>query len=79
MAVAWVTFNEFDGAMDDGFEIGQIGRRDFFRIRVLPLVLITHAAAGKDGHLQFGAAKAKVFHRAQDRGRSRAWQDARKI
>ena len=56
---------QFERAVDGGLEVRLVLRRDFFRLHILPFELVAHAAAGKDGHRQFGAAKASVFHQPQ--------------
>jgi hypothetical protein len=38
--------------------------RNFVRRHILPFILVAHATAGNDGHLQFSAAKSPIFHRA---------------
>lgn len=53
---------ECEGAVDSGFEVGLAVLGDFAGRHVLPLVLVAHAAAGEDGHLQLGLAEATVFH-----------------
>ena len=53
---------EFEGAMDGGLKVGLVVGRNFGRRHILPLELIAHAAAGKDGHLEFSAAETTVFH-----------------
>jgi hypothetical protein len=51
------------GAVDGRLQVRLVLGRDFFRLNILLFELVAHPAAGKDGHLQFGAAKASVFHR----------------
>src|SRR2546428_9610694 len=56
---------ELDRAADGGFEVFLVFLRNLPWIDVLPSELVTHSAAGKDGHLQFGAAEASIFHRRE--------------
>ena len=56
---------ESDRAVDGGLEVFLVLDRDLLGGNVLPLVLIPHAAAGEDGHLDFGLSETAVFHRAE--------------
>ena len=49
-------------AVDAGLEIFLVRARDVRRRHILPFVLVTHPAAGDDGQLEIGPAKAAIFH-----------------
>jgi hypothetical protein len=53
---------EFECAVDRGCEIGLALRGNVFRVGILPRVLVAHATARDDRHLQIRAAKSPVFH-----------------
>src|SRR5206468_2667011 len=48
---------QFERPMDGSFEVGLVLTRDFREVNILPLELVTHAAAGKHGHHQSSTAK----------------------
>ena len=49
-------------ATNGGLQVGLALLGHLVGIDVLPLVLVTHAATGKDGHPEFGLAKSPIFH-----------------
>ena len=49
--------------MDCRLEVLLVIRGDLFRSNILPFELITHAATGEDGHVQFSAAEATILHK----------------
>ena len=53
---------ELEGAVDGGFEVSLAVLGHLAGWHVLPLVLVAHAAAGEDGHLQLSLSEAAVFH-----------------
>ena len=53
---------QFNRVANNRFKIFLVLAGNFVRINVLPLELVPHPAAGNDGHLEFRAAKASVFH-----------------
>ncbi|MFM2432643.1 MAG: hypothetical protein RLZZ511_3857 [Cyanobacteriota bacterium] len=53
---------EFKGTVDGGFEVTLVFGGNVGEGHVLPFVLITHAATGEDGHLQFCATKPTIAH-----------------
>src|SRR5437762_8213772 len=60
-----MVYAEFKRAADDRFEVLLVVARNRGRVNVLPFILITHPAAGYDGHPDFRAAKATIFHARQ--------------
>src|SRR5205814_42400 len=54
---------EFQGAEDGGLEVALAGFLDGLRIDVAPGLLVAHAAAGEDGHLEIGASEPAILHR----------------
>src|SRR5712671_4461903 len=56
---------QLERAMDRGFEIILVCRRDFLRRHVLPFELEAHSTTREHWHRESRAAKASVFHRAQ--------------
>src|SRR5206468_10768798 len=60
-----MVYAEFKRAPDRRFEVLLVLPRNRVRVNVLPFVLVTHPAAGNDGHPDFRAAKAAIFHARQ--------------
>src|SRR5206468_8118588 len=59
-----VIYAQFKRPANYGFDVPLVFFGDVTRTDILPFELVTHPAAGTNGHLQFRAAKASVFHRA---------------
>src|SRR5438876_10736658 len=57
-----MVYSEFKRPADRRFEVLLVVARNRVRVNVLPFVLITHPAAGNDGHPDFRAAKTAIFH-----------------
>ncbi len=53
---------QLQGAANGGLQVRLILARDAGKRRVLPLILIAHAAAGQDRHGKFRSAKSSVEH-----------------
>jgi hypothetical protein len=53
---------EIESASDGGFEVLLVGFGYVLFGDVLPTVLVAHAAAGEDGHLEVGTTEAAIKH-----------------